>query len=143
MLEVGADFYALVAPNLISFEQATKWTEELTHILQNQTANGFQIQLKCAGRLPIALDYRVSDDGSILEAGTAGGINYFALPPGTTASLFVDFNDAAPKAAAVRAYLAQRGWGTNGHVVEGAAARDRAYSNNGYGVVRSKVGTWP
>jgi hypothetical protein len=58
----------------------------------HQAAHGFQIQLRCEGYWPIALEYRVSADGSILESGTAGGIDYFALAPGTTAMLFVDLN---------------------------------------------------
>jgi hypothetical protein len=48
---------------------------ELGFILQHEAAYGFQIQFRCQGYQPRALDYRVSSDGSILESGTAGGIN--------------------------------------------------------------------
>jgi hypothetical protein len=140
---LGADFYCLAGAGLISAEAANKWTEDLSHILLRKAAKGFQIQLKCQGYSPVALDYRVSSDGSLLESGTAGGINYFALPHGTSASLFVDLNYGATKIAAVREYLRGRGWGLNGHAVEGPTVRDRAYSKDQYGVVRSKVGAWP
>jgi hypothetical protein len=143
MLEVGADFYALAAPGLISLATAMKWTEELTFILLHQAAQGFQIQLRCEGYWPIALDYRVSADGSILESGTAGGIDYFALAPGTTAMLFVDLNFSARNIAIVRTYLNGRSWGTNGEAIKGVTVRDRAYAKDGYGVIRSKIGTWP
>jgi hypothetical protein len=143
MLEVGADFYALAAPGLISLATAMKWAEELTFILLHQAARGFQIQLRCQGYWPIALDYCVSADGSILESGTAGGIDYFALAPGTTATLFVDLDFSARNIAAVQAYLNGRGWGTNGQAIEGVSLRDRAYGKDGYGVIRSKIGTWP
>jgi hypothetical protein len=143
MPEVGADFYALASASIIPLETAKKWTEELTVILQHQGAHGFQIQLKCAGRLPIALDYRVSSDGSVSQSGIAGGIDYNALPTGTYATLFVDLNFQAPKIATVQAYIQQRGWGTDGQAVQGEAVRDRVYSREGYGVIRGRIGTWP
>lgn len=143
MPEVGADFIGPAAANLITFAQANKWTEELTFILQNRAAHGFQIQLRCAGRATIALDYRVSSDGSVRESATAGGINYFALPKGTTASLFVDLDFTARNIAVVREYLRQHGWGVDGQPVQGTPLRDRVYSKDGYGFVRGKVGDWP
>jgi hypothetical protein len=106
MLEVGADFYALASANLISFDLAQRWTEELSFILLQQTVRGFQIQLQRPGSPTIALDYRVSSDGSVLESGTAGGINYYALPAGTTAGLVVDLNYEARNIAVVRRYIA-------------------------------------
>lgn len=142
MLEVGADFYALVAPGLISFETAAKWTDDLTFMLLHRAANSFQIQLRHPGYSPIALDYRVSSDGSLLESSTAGGIDYFALGPGTTGTLFVDLNFSAPNIAKVQSYLRGRGWGTNGSAIVGITSRDRAYSKDGYGVIRSKIGAW-
>jgi hypothetical protein len=143
MLEVGAEFYCLASAGLITFETAHKWTEELGYILLQEAAHGFQIQFRCAGYLPLALDYRVSSDGSILESSRAGGINYFSLAVGTTASLFVNLNYGARKVETVKQYLGARGWGFNGSAVEGPTARDRAFSKDGYGVTRSKVGAWP
>jgi hypothetical protein len=142
MPEVGADFYALACADLITFDTAARWTEELTFVLRHEAALGFQIQLIYPNGQRIALDYRVSSDGSIRESSTAGGINYYALPPGTGATLFVEFNDNAPAIGTVRAYTQQRGWGI-GHAVEGEAVRDRAYSKDGYGVIRRKIGAWP
>jgi hypothetical protein len=143
MLEVGAEFYCLAAAGLISFETASNWTDELSYILLNEAAYGFQIQFRCEGYQPRALDYRVSSDGSILESSKAGGINYLALPSGTTARLFVDLNFKARKIEPVKQYLSAHGWGFNGHAVEGPTVRDRAFSKDGYGVTRSKVGAWP
>lgn len=143
MPEVGADFMGPAATGLITFALANKWTEELTFILQNQAARGFQVQLRCPGRDRIALDYRVSSDGSVRESAIAGGIDYFALPAGTTASLFVELNFEARNIGVVRAYLAERGWGTDGQPVPGTPHRDRVYSKDGYGFIRGKVGVWP
>jgi hypothetical protein len=142
MPEVGADFLAVAGAQIITFATAQQWAEELAYILLHEAAHGFQIQLTCPDGLRIALDYRVSSDGSIRESGTAGGVDYYALPAGTYATLFVNLNEQARAIGAVRSYLQQRGWG-NGSAVQGDVVRDRAYSKDGYGVIRSKIGTWP
>jgi hypothetical protein len=141
--EIGADFYNMACAGLISCDNAQRWTDELTFILQNQTAYGFQVQLTYPNGQQVALDYRVSSDGSIHESSTAGGIDYYTLPAGTHPFLFVNFNYAAPKASAVTAYLRERGWSFNAHPVQGDLVRDRAYSKDGYGVIRGKIGNWP
>lgn len=142
MPEVGADFVNMAGAGIIEFATATRWSEDLLFVLQHQAVRGFQIQLTCPGRVPIALDYRVSSDGSIRESSTAGGINYYALPEGTKATLFVDLDFDARQIATVQLYTRQRGWGT-GQAVAGDVIRDRVYSKDGYGVIRGKVGVWP
>lgn len=142
MPEVGTDFYALACVPIISFDTAVRWTEDLTFILQHQAARGFQIQLTYPSGYKIALDYRVSSDGSIRETSTGGGIDYYLLPAGTSAILFVDLDESARAIEKVRAYIRERAWGT-GNAVEGDPVRDRAYSKDGYGVIRGKIGTWP
>jgi hypothetical protein len=138
MPEVGADFSAPAAAGIITFETARRWTEHLTFVLQRQAADGFQLQLTYPNGTRIALDYRVSSDGSVRESGTAGGVDYYALPAGTTAMLFVNLKYPLP--ADVRAYTS--GWGA-GSSVQGDAARDRVYSKDGYGIIRGKIGPWP
>ena len=54
----------------------------------------------------------------------------------------MNLNVQAPTIGTVRSYTQQRGWG-NGSAVQGEVVRDRAYSKDGYGVIRSKIGTWP
>jgi hypothetical protein len=142
MPEVGADFYALAGASLILFDTAVRWIEDLTFFLRHEAVHRFQIQLTYPNGQRIALDYRVSSDGSIRESGTAGGIDYYALPSGTRATLFVELDNNARAIETVRAYMRRRGWGT-GQAVEGEPVRDRAYSKDGYGVIRHKVGAWP
>ena len=141
MPEVGADFINMAGAGIIGFATATRWSEDLLFVLQHQAAHGFQIQLDCPGRTRIALDYRISNDGTVRESSTAGGIDYYALPTGTTATLFVNLDFGAFHIGAVQLYSQQRGWGS-GHAVEGEVARDRVYSKDGYGVIRGKVGAW-
>lgn len=142
MPEVGTDFYALAGASIVSFETAVRWTDELTFILQHQAARGFQIQLTYPSGHKIALDYRVSSDGSVRESSTGGGIDYYLLPAGTAAVLFVDLDESARAIQTVRTYIRERAWGT-GNAVEGDPVRDRAYSKDGYGVIRGKIGAWP
>jgi hypothetical protein len=132
----------MASADIISFDAAVHWTEDLTFVLRHQAAHGFQVQLTKPNGSRIALDYRVSSDGSISESSTAGGIDYYALPARTRATLFVEINYEASAIAAVLAYTARRGWGT-GTAVEGDAVRDRAYSKDGYGVIRGRIGDWP
>jgi hypothetical protein len=143
MPEVGADFYALAGAGIVSLDVARRWTEELTFILQHQAAHGFQIQLTCPNGQRIAVDYCVSSDGSIRESSTAGGIDYYALPAGTHAFLFVELDFKAARIIVVRTYIQQRGWGLNAQAVQGEIMRDRVYSKDGYGVIRGKIGMWP
>lgn len=143
MPEVGADFYAMVGAGLISSSLAESWAEELTFILRHKGVRGFQVQLRCVGRDPIALDYRVSSDGSIHESGTGGGIDYFSLPQGTRANLVVNLDYQSASIGIVKSYIAARGWGTDGESLQGDPVRDRAYSKEGYGFVRGKIGNWP
>jgi Bacterial HORMA domain family 1 len=142
MPEIGADFTNMAGAGIIPFTAAQRWTEELAFVLQKQAARGFQVQLNCPGRAPIALDYRVSSDGTVRESGKAGGIDYYLLPEGTTATLFVDLDENSRNILEVRLYTCQRGWGV-GSAVAGEAVRDRAYSKDGYGVIRGRIGTWP
>ncbi len=142
MLEVTADFLGLVAAGLITFDQCTSWTEDLTFVLEREAAHGYQIQLKCFGYLPRALEYRVSADGTIQESSKSGGIDYFSLPTGTKATLFLELDFDCSRIETVKEYLRRRGWGFDGQAVTGNTTRDRAYSNAGYGVIRHKVGDW-
>jgi hypothetical protein len=142
MPEVGADFINMAGAAIIAIATAQRWTEELTFVLRKQAARGFQVQLSCPGYAPIALDYRVSSDGTVRESSRAGGVDYYGLPTGTTATLFVEYDTSAPSIMEVRLYLQRRGWGP-GSAVAGDPERDRVYSKDGYGVIRGKIGIWP
>ena len=142
MAEVGADFYAPAAAGLITADVARRWTEELSFILLHRAANSFQLQCTKPDGTTVALHYAVSSDGSVRESSNAGGIDFYALPVGTRVSLFVDIDWNSPNIAAVRDYITRRGWGMDGRAVEGDPIRDRVYSKEGYGVIRSKIGQW-
>ena len=137
MPEVGADFTNMAGAAIISFATAQRWTEELTFVLQTQAARG----LPGSAQLPGPRADRARLPRQQRRHGArkrqAGGIDYYALPEGTTASLFVDLDDSSRNIMEVRLYTRQRGWGT-GTAVAGDPVRDRVYSKDGYGVIRGK-----
>lgn len=143
MPEIGADFYAPASAGFISFATAEKWAEDLAFILQLRGCEKFQIQCTLPDGRRLAVDYQVKADGSIYENGSSGGIDYSALPVGTTVRLYVNLNYQSAQIDEVNDYIRRRGWGTDGHAVEGEPVRDRAYSKEGYGVQRGRIGTWP
>lgn len=142
MAEVAADFYAPCAAGLIDANTARRWAEQLSYVLQMRGTRRFQLQCTQPNGYKQALHYEVSSDGSVHESSGAGGIDFFSLPQGTKLMLYVELDDASPNITAVRAYTARNGWGTDGRAVQGDTTRDRAYSKDGYGVVRSKIGQW-
>ena len=80
------------------------------------------------------------DDGTVAEDASTGKIDYFDLPDGTVVSLL-----AVPrqgKLETILPELAARGWGQNGRALPGDGTRDSAYSKDGYGLQRMKIGEW-
>lgn len=142
VLEVGADFYTIATAGLADYDRCVKWCTDLTYILEKEALTSFQLQFKCAGHLPLALEYVLSADGTLQSSDKAGGIDYFGLPAGTRVSLFVSLNYQSSNIQVVLAYLRLREWGFDGQAVTGSGMQDRTYSKDGYGVVRSKIGAW-
>jgi hypothetical protein len=62
------------------------------------------------------------------------------LSAGTKANIVVTYRDDVEPD--VRAEMRRRGWGPGGVSLAGNATRERAYSKEGYGLIRSKVGDW-
>ncbi len=142
MLEVTADLASISVAGLADFDKCAEWSADLSYMLEQEAVTSFQIQFKCAGHSTRALEFSVSADGTLQSSDTAGGIDYFGLPAGTKASLFVSLNYQSDNIQTVVAYLARRGWGFNGQPVTGNGTQDRVYSADGYGVVRNRIGAW-
>lgn len=142
MQEVLADFMNVASAGLIDREVIQEWHAELSYAVENEVIDTFQLQLHRPVGEPAALGYAVKADGSVQETSRAGGIDFHSFPTGTAVRLRVHYRMNAPKLEAVREYLRARGWTTGGSMVEGSASRDRAYSKDGYGITRSRVGDW-
>jgi hypothetical protein len=142
MNKVFDDLVMVTACDFATVEQVTQWAEEITAILLLEAAELFQVKFRRPDGVTAAITYTVSDDGSLAEDGSSGGVNYFAHPAGTKASIVIRLRAGARKHPEAVDYLKGRGWTFNGTILEDAGTRDRAYSSNGYGVARALVGKW-
>ncbi len=140
LFEVGADFYNLVPAGIATEERVKKWVRDLQFVMENGAARSFQVQLNFNNVKTHAIEYVVSADGTLMEKGKAGGINYFSFPAGTTANLFVDLDYQSGNIEGVKQYMRDNNWGFDGAAVSGSSSRDRAYSSDGYGVIRNIIG---
>ena len=98
----------------------------------------FELQLN--GR-SCGLRYTVSSDGSVQQNSPSGGLDVYGLPAGTTVQLYAHLRDGTSQS--VYDELALRGWGFNGRKMEAPESERRAFSSEGYGITRAKLGTWP
>jgi hypothetical protein len=142
MLEVAADFTGVAVAGHAAYDKCMEWNTDLSFLLEKEALRNFQIQFTCDGHTPVALEYTVSADGTLQSSDKAGGIDYFALPKGTRASLYVSLNYESQHIETVKTYLRDHGWGFNGQAISGTGTKDRVYSTDGYGVTRNKIGTW-
>jgi len=136
------DIFGLCVRDFITKDKALQWYDDLLYVLSKEAANFFEIQFKSSSIKHCGIRYEVSDNGYIYENSESGGIDYYSLPQNTKVSLFLSLRPNSPKYNEVLLELDNRGWGTNGKALESSMIRERAYSKDGYGLVRNKVGNW-
>lgn len=142
MAKVLEDLMMVAVCQYASLEQVKTWCEDVTEVLLFEAAELFQIKFNRPDGEPAAINYRISDDGSISEDRSSGGVNYFVHPSGTKASIVLRLRAGAKKRQAALDYLEQHGWTFNGTVLEDDGVSDGAYSSAGYGLTRNKIGKW-
>ncbi|REG22904.1 hypothetical protein ATI61_118109 [Archangium gephyra] len=140
MKHIFADITALATRGFTSHESAAKWRNDLTWMLSNEVIYSFELQLEAPGQPVRGFHYDVSDDGSLQEAGRSGGMQLHEFPDGTSASMVVWFKRPLPDE--IEAEIKVRNWTSPGAYLKGEKTRDRAYSCDGYGVIRNRVGDW-
>lgn len=138
MQNIAANFSALVVAGHVDRERAIGWVSDLIYLQVKQCLEFFELQLN--GR-SYGLRYTISSDGSIQENSPSGGLDVYGLPAGTTVQLYAHLRDGTPQA--IFDELARRGWGFNGRKMEAPESERRAFSSDGYGITRAKLGAWP
>ncbi|MFY0567847.1 hypothetical protein ACN28E_29015 [Archangium lansingense] len=133
------DLIGCVMRNFVSQENAQTWWDDMTYLMTQQAISAFELQFTRPDGTRGAFRYEVSDDGSLLESSHSGGQRLHMLPSGTRAGIYVKYRDDVQPH--VKEEMRRRGWGS-GSSVAGVAVRDRAYSKEGYGLIRSRVGEW-
>ncbi|WP_255637417.1 HORMA-1 domain-containing protein [Hyalangium versicolor] len=140
MKPVMDDLVACVMNGFISIERAQKWCNDLTYLLTQQAISIFELQLTQPDGSEVGFEYRVSDDGSLFESSPSGGQRLHLLPQGTKANLWVRYRDNVEPH--VHEEMRRRNWGAGGGSLGGTAVRERAYSNESYGLIRGRLGDW-
>ncbi len=141
MQKVRANFNAFVVANFVVAAKADSWAEDLTYLQVAGALKFFEIQILSPGRATFGIRYTMSADGSLQQDSASGGINLYGLPTGTTAGIYVE--PSGTLSDTVRAYLTSRGWAFNGTSLDGSPTERRAFSKDGYGLIREHIGTWP
>ncbi len=141
MNKVSANLVAFVVSGHVTQAQAAKWTDDLIYLQLQEALDFFEIQATLPSGDKRGFRYRVSSDGSAQQDSSSGGIDVYGLPVGTKVGLFANLRPDI--SANVRTELGRRGWGFNGQQLAATESETRMYSNNGYGLTRSKLGIWP
>ena len=140
MKKVTTDLTVICARGLLTDERKDNWERAILHCMDKEALESFELQFQPPGSLKKGLRFVLSDDGSLKEDSKAGGIDYWSLPDGTTVSIVINLRDG--KRDRVIDQLHSWGWGDNGEFLKATGSRDQAYSKEGYGLERQKVGEW-
>jgi hypothetical protein len=138
MQKVAANLSAFVVAGIVDRARAQKWADDITYLLVEDSIDFFELQLN--GRA-LGLRYTVSSDGSIHQDSASGGLDIYGLPAGTTVKLYAHVRSGISQA--VWAELKRRGWGFDGQKMEAEESEPRPFSSEGFGLTRTKLGTWP
>jgi hypothetical protein len=142
LAKVLDDFIALVTRRFLTADRAAEWCRDLLEVLIFEAVEYFELQFTLPSGSKCGVRYSISDDGTLMENRNSGGIDYYSLPEGTATTLLIHLRTGVSGRESAVAYLRERGWTFNGAALTGALTRDRAYSREGYGVVRARVGAW-
>lgn len=140
--KVEANLTALVVAGHLSDAARRSWIDDLIYLQTKEVVEFFEIQCKTPQGDRFGLRYVVSSDGSVRENASSGGVDVYGLPQGTVVSLYAKYNPGMPPAY-VREELKRRGWGPSAGALDGDATEQRTFSSSGYGLTRSRVGSWP
>ncbi|MCD0471826.1 hypothetical protein [Flavobacterium sp. JAS] len=133
------DIIGFANRQIISYVRAESWIEDLTYILNQKVVKFFEIQINNAsGTKFMSYKYTVDNYGYLSTGAASGGINYFAIPSGCSATLYVDLDFSKSNATVVNDNLRKRGWGT-GSALQGIETQDRNYISNNLRLQRSII----
>jgi hypothetical protein len=138
MQKVAANLSAFVVAGIVDRARAQEWADDLTYLQVEEAIDFFELQIN--GR-SLGLRYTVSSDGSLQQDSASGGLDIYGLPASTKVSLYAHLRTGIP--SHVREELKRRGWGFTGQKMEAEESEHRSFSSGGYGLTRTRLGTWP
>jgi hypothetical protein len=140
MMKVTTDLTVICNSGFLKNETKDYWEKSILYCMDKEALQSFELQFEPPNSLKRGLRYILSDDGSLIEDSKAGGIDYGNLPDGTKVNIVITLKDS--RRNMVIDQLQNWGWGSNGEYLKANASRDLAYSKDGYGLERQKVGDW-
>ena len=133
------DIIGFANRKIITYALAENWIEDLTYVLNQKVVIFFEIQIKnTSGQKFMSYKYTVDTYGYLSTGSASGGINYYAIPSGCSATLYVDLDFSKLNTTAVNEELHRRGWGT-GVALQGTESHERNYVSNNLRLQRSVV----
>ncbi len=133
------DIIGFANRQIITYARAESWINDLTYVLNQKVVIFFEIQIKNAsGQKFMSYKYTVDTYGYLSTGAASGGINYYAIPSGCSATLYVDLDFSKSNTTAVNEELHRRGWGT-GTALQGNESHERNYVSNNLRIQRSVV----
>lgn len=133
------DIIGFANRQVITYARAESWINDLTYVLNQKVVIFFEIQINnSSGQKFMSYKYTVDTNGYLSTGAASGGINYYAIPTGCSANLYVDLDFSKPNTTAVNEELRRRGWGT-GRALQGNESHERNYVSNNLRIQRSVV----
>jgi hypothetical protein len=122
--------------DLIQGDQVDRIIRDLKFMLLNDALQYFELRIVYNGRVWRAWRYLVSMDGTLQESSDGGGIDFFEAPTGAVACVAIERRRDLPKNISDR--IIDMGWRHYVPDLDGTGTRERAYSKDRYGVIRSR-----
>lgn len=142
MGKVYEDFMGLMARDVITKEYADRMRRELLYLLDKKVLKSFQLQFtNTKGQKIGGINYEVRSNSTIAVDDQSGGIDFWGLDDDTKVNLFIQKDSLSPNLAEVNRQLLAWGWGA-GSALTGTETYAKSYSNGGFGVKQSTIGTW-
>lgn len=133
------DIIGFANRQIITYARAESWINDLTYVLNQKVVKFFEIQINnSSGQKFMSYKYTVDTYGYLSTGAASGGINYYAIPSGCSATLYVDLDFSKSNTTAVNEELHRRGWGT-GSALQGSESHERNYVSNNLRIQRSVI----
>lgn len=134
------DIIGFANRNLITYETAENWIEELTYVLKKKVVKFFEIQLSKPTMTGInGYKYTVDSYGYLSTGENSGGISYYTISADCKITLFVELDTTHSDYREINEDLHKnRGWGT-GNSLGGTVSHDRNYVSNDLRFQRGQI----
>ncbi len=134
------DIIGFANRDMVDFDVAEKWINDLTYILNQRALDFFELQLYNGATRFKSYRYKVETNGAVSAGDQSGGINYFGIPSSTKVFLYAELKKGIPNYNAVVNELCNnRRWGSDGTQMTGTATAERNYVSNALRLNRSVI----